>query len=72
MIDELLRAIIQEELAPLLKANSARPIEDRLLNASQAAEVLQVSERWLYKHADPDHPRQRAAMHGPPNGNPEL
>ena len=52
MIDELLRAIIREELAPLLKANGARSTEDRLLSASQAAEVLQVSERWLYKHAD--------------------
>ena len=52
MIDEVLRAIIREELAPLLKASGARPSEDRLLSASQAAEVLQVSERWLYKHAD--------------------
>jgi len=52
VIDELLRAIIREELAPLLKASGARSIEDRLLSASQAAEVLQVSERWLYKHAD--------------------
>jgi predicted DNA-binding transcriptional regulator AlpA len=53
MIDELLRAIIREEIAPLLKASgAARPTEDRLLSASQAAEVLQVSERWLYKHAD--------------------
>src|SRR5690348_2383187 len=46
------RAIIREELAPLLKTSSARSIEDRLLSAAQAAEVLQVSERWLYKHAD--------------------
>jgi len=53
VIDELLRAIIREELAPLVKASGgARSIEDRLLSASQAAEVLQVSERWLYKHAD--------------------
>ena len=56
MIDELFRAIIREELAPLLKASgAARPAEDRLLSASQAAkvlQVLQVSERWLYKHAD--------------------
>jgi predicted DNA-binding transcriptional regulator AlpA len=52
VIDELLRAIIREELAPLLRANGAHPTEDRLLSASQAAEALQVSERWLYKHAD--------------------
>jgi predicted DNA-binding transcriptional regulator AlpA len=53
VIDELIRTIIREELAPLLKASgAARQTEDRLLSASQAAEVLQVSERWLYKHAD--------------------
>ena len=51
-IEETFRAIIREELGPLLKANGARSTEDRLLSASQAAEVLQVSERWLYKHAD--------------------
>ena len=52
MIEEDLRTIIREELAPLLKATAARLMEDRLLSATQAAEVLQVSERWLYKHAD--------------------
>jgi predicted DNA-binding transcriptional regulator AlpA len=52
MIEEALRAIIRDELAPLLKASVGRATEDRLLSASQAAEILQVSERWLYKYAD--------------------
>ena len=52
-IEETLRAIIREELATLVKATGSRSsAEDRLLSAAQAAEVLQVSERWLYKHAD--------------------
>src|SRR5262245_14932706 len=60
VIDELLRAIIREELAPLLKANGARSSEDRLLSASQAAEVLQVSERW-----PPRSNRKRSPLVGP-------
>ena len=52
MIEDTLRAIIREELAPLIKSSGARFTEDRLLSASAAAEILQVSERWLYKHAD--------------------
>ena len=52
-IEETFRAIIREELATLVKSTGNRAtVEDRLLSASQAAEVLQVSERWLYKHAD--------------------
>jgi predicted DNA-binding transcriptional regulator AlpA len=52
-IEETFRAIIREELATLARtAGSRTTVEDRLLSASQAAEVLQVSERWLYKHAD--------------------
>jgi predicted DNA-binding transcriptional regulator AlpA len=52
-IEETFRAIIREELATLVKTTGSRStVEDRLLSASQAAEVMQVSERWLYKHAD--------------------
>jgi predicted DNA-binding transcriptional regulator AlpA len=51
-IEEDLRTIIREELAAALKGNGSRPLEDRLLTAQQAAPILQVSERWLYKHAD--------------------
>ena len=52
-IEETFREIIREELATLVKSTGNRAtVEDRLLSASQAAEVLQVSERWLYKHAD--------------------
>ena len=50
-IEETFRAIIRDELAPILKSNGARSVEDQLLTAGQAAKLLQVSERWLYKHA---------------------
>ena len=51
-IEETFRAIIREELAPILKSNRPRLPEDQLLTASQAAKLLQVSSRWLYKYAD--------------------
>ena len=51
-IEETFRTIVCEELASLIKSFGRSTVEDRLLSASQAAEVLQVSERWLYKHAD--------------------
>ena len=46
-IEETFRAIIRDELAPILKSNGARSVEDQLLTAGQAAKLLQVSERWL-------------------------
>lgn len=50
-IEETLRAIIREELATLKFHQGQALAEDRLLTAAQAAELLHVSERWLYKHA---------------------
>lgn len=50
-IEETLRAIIREELATLKFPQRQAPTEDRLLTAAQAAKLLHVSERWLYKHA---------------------
>ena len=51
-IEETFRAIIREELAPILKSNGVRLLEDQLLTAGQAAKLLQVSTRWLYKYSD--------------------
>ena len=50
-IDETIRQIIREELVALKFNRAEAPTEDRLLTAAQAAELLNVSERWLYKHA---------------------
>lgn len=50
-IDDVLRQIIREELAALQFPHRDAPQEDQLLTASQAAKLLHVSERWLYKHA---------------------
>jgi predicted DNA-binding transcriptional regulator AlpA len=50
-IEETLRTIIREELAALKFHHVQAPADDRLLTAAQAAELLHVSERWLYKHA---------------------
>jgi predicted DNA-binding transcriptional regulator AlpA len=50
-IENALRQIIREELAALKVAQRDLPAEDQLLNAKQVAKLLQVSERWLYKHA---------------------
>jgi predicted DNA-binding transcriptional regulator AlpA len=50
-IDDVLRQIIREELAELKISQRESPVEDQLLTASQAAKLLHVSERWLYKHA---------------------
>ena len=51
VIDDVLRQIIREELAALQFPQRSVPEEDQLLTASQAAKLLHVSERWLYKHA---------------------
>jgi predicted DNA-binding transcriptional regulator AlpA len=50
-IEDALRQIIREELAGLKLPQRDAPEEDQLLNASEAAKLLHVSERWLYKHA---------------------
>ena len=50
-IDNVLRQIIREELAALQFLQRYAQEEDQLLTASQAAKLLHVSERWLYKHA---------------------
>jgi predicted DNA-binding transcriptional regulator AlpA len=50
-IDHVLRQIIREELAALQFPQRDAPEEDQLLTASEAAKLLHVSERWLYKHA---------------------
>jgi predicted DNA-binding transcriptional regulator AlpA len=50
-IDDVLRQIIREELAALQFTKRDAPEEDQLLTASEAAKLLHVSERWLYKHA---------------------
>ena len=49
--EDALRQIIREELAVLKVSQREVPSEDQLLTARQAAKLLQVSERWLYKHA---------------------
>ena len=49
--EDALRQIIREELAALKVSQREVPSEDQLLTARQAAKLLQVSERWLYKHA---------------------
>jgi predicted DNA-binding transcriptional regulator AlpA len=48
VLEQLLRRIIREEIGAL-KADVN--IEDRLLEAEQAAKLLSVSEDWLYRHA---------------------
>jgi predicted DNA-binding transcriptional regulator AlpA len=50
-IEEALRQIIREELAALKFSQRDAPEEDQLLTASDVAKLLNVSERWLYKHA---------------------
>lgn len=50
-IEDALRQIIREELAALTFPPRDAPEEDQLLAASEAAKLLHVSERWLYKHA---------------------
>ena len=50
-IDDVLRQIIREELAALQFPQRYAQEQDQLLTASEAAKLLQVSERWLYKHA---------------------
>ncbi len=50
-LEETLRTIIREELAALKFTGKAPAEEDQLLTATQAAQALHVSERWLYKHA---------------------
>lgn len=51
--EETLRTIIREELAALRFPGRQAPAEeDKLLTAAEAAEILHVSERWLYRHAD--------------------
>ena len=49
--ENALRQIIREELAVLKVPQRDAPSEDQLLTAKQAAKLLQVSERWLYKYA---------------------
>ena len=50
-IEDALRQIIREEFAALKFPQRDTPEEDQLLTASEAAKLLHVSERWLYKHA---------------------
>ena len=47
-LESLLRRILREEIVSL-KADLS--VEDRLLEAEQAAKLLSVSEDWLYRHA---------------------
>jgi predicted DNA-binding transcriptional regulator AlpA len=49
--EDAFRQIIREELAALRVLQRDAPPEDQLLAANQAAKLLHVSERWLYKHA---------------------
>lgn len=52
-IEDSFRQIIREEITPVIKILQRHaPAEDRLMTAGEAAKLLQVSERWLYKHAD--------------------
>jgi len=52
-LEDTLRVIIREELAALKFTGRQAPAEeDKLLTAAEAAEILHVSERYLYKHAD--------------------
>ncbi len=51
IIEDTLRQIIREELAALKFPRREAPAEDQLLTAAEAAELLHVSERWLYKYA---------------------
>jgi len=51
VINDVLRQIIREELAALQFPQRNALEEDQLLTASQAAKLLHVSERWLYKYA---------------------
>jgi predicted DNA-binding transcriptional regulator AlpA len=50
-LEDTLRAIIREELTALKFQQREGSAEDQLLTASEAAKLLHVSERWLYKHA---------------------
>jgi predicted DNA-binding transcriptional regulator AlpA len=50
-IEDALRQIIREELAALKIPQRDAPEEDQLLTAGEAGKLLNVSERWLYKHA---------------------
>jgi predicted DNA-binding transcriptional regulator AlpA len=50
-IEDTIRNIIREELAALKFTQRESSAEDQLLTASEAAKLLHVSERWLYKHA---------------------
>jgi predicted DNA-binding transcriptional regulator AlpA len=50
-IDDVLRQIIREELAALIFPQRYAAEEDQLVTAKEAAKLLHVSERWLYKHA---------------------
>lgn len=49
--EDTLRTIIREELAALRFPQHQAPAADKLLTAAEAAELLHVSERWLYRHA---------------------
>lgn len=50
-LEDVLRTLIREELAAL-KFTGRQTEEDKLLTAAEAAEILHVSERYLYRHAD--------------------
>ena len=51
-IEDNLRLILREELAPIYQLIKRIPEEDRLISVEEAAKVLTVSEEWIYKHAD--------------------
>lgn len=50
-IEDTFRAIIREELQALKFGQRDAPPADKLLSAAEAAKLLQVSTRWLYRHA---------------------
>ena len=49
---EQFRAIVREEIAvALANGNGAATENDRLLNPEEAAQILKVEVRWLYRHS---------------------
>lgn len=50
LLDEIKRAV-REELHALMAENGQSQKEDRLLTAEEAAPLLNVTRRWLYRHS---------------------
>lgn len=49
-LESLLRRIVREEIQAVMGQNGHAE-EDRLLDAEEAASLLKVTPRWLYRHA---------------------